>query len=74
LGTTKLRFRINDEFLASLFFQTRLKSLKKAALKLTFEQSLAKPDGKVFTEDLKTLMYLSKTDGDIELLLNAIKR
>lgn len=43
-------------------------------IRSTMEQNLAKTDGKVFTEDLKTLLYLTKTDSDIELLLNAVKK
>ncbi len=38
------------------------------------EQTLAKPDSKVFTEDLKALLYLTKDDSDLDLLLRAIKR
>jgi hypothetical protein len=44
------------------------------SLKMTIEQSLAKPDSKIFTEDLKTLLYLTKGDSDLDLLLRALKK
>jgi hypothetical protein len=41
---------------------------------MTIEQSLSKPDSKIFTEDLKNLLYLTKNDTDLDLLLRALKR
>jgi hypothetical protein len=41
---------------------------------MTIEQSLAKPDSKIFTEDLKTLLYLTKGDSDLDLFLRALKK
>jgi hypothetical protein len=41
---------------------------------MTIEQSLAKPDSKIFTEDLKNLLYLTRSDNDLDLLLRSIKR
>lgn len=49
-------------------------NFKKESLKMTIEQSLSKPDSKIFTEDLKNLLYLTKNDTDLDLLLRALKR
>lgn len=46
----------------------------KASLKVTIEEAISKPDAKIFTEDLKTLLYLSKSDSDLDLLVNAIRK
>ncbi|CAF0959215.1 unnamed protein product [Brachionus calyciflorus] len=45
-----------------------------SSLKLAIEEGMSKPDSKIFTEDLKTMLYLTKTDADIDLLLNAIRK
>ncbi|RNA26624.1 pentatricopeptide repeat-containing mitochondrial-like [Brachionus plicatilis] len=45
-----------------------------SSLKVTIEEAVSKPDGKIFTEDLKTLLYLSKSDSDLDLLVNAIRK
>lgn len=45
-----------------------------ASLKVTIEEAVSKPDSKIFTEDLKTLLYLSKSDSDLDLLVNAIRK
>lgn len=41
---------------------------------MTIEEAVSKPDGKIFTEDLKTMLYLSKSDSDLDLLVSAIRK
>jgi hypothetical protein len=41
---------------------------------MTVQETLTRPEAKIFTEDLKTLLYLSKTDNDLEFLIKAIKK
>jgi uncharacterized integral membrane protein len=48
--------------------------LDKASIKSTIQESLARPDGKIFTEDLKALLYSTRTDEDLDFLIKAIKR
>lgn len=43
-------------------------------IKKSVADSLAKKDAKIFSEDLKKLVYLAKTDDDINLLIDGIKK
>ena len=51
------------------FFVFSLESIKKS-----LTDTLAKPDGNIFQEDLKTALYSAKSDADIDLVKNSIKR
>jgi tetratricopeptide (TPR) repeat protein len=44
------------------------------SIKKNIEKSLSSPDGKVFVEDLKSFLYCSKSDSDIDLVRNSIER
>lgn len=44
------------------------------AMKKNMSASLSKSDGKIFLDDLKTVLYCSKTDDDINLVINSIER
>jgi hypothetical protein len=43
-------------------------------IKKNLQDTLSKPDGKIFVEDLKTALYCAKTDEDLDLLKNSIER
>lgn len=49
--------------------QANFPTIRKA-----FQDTLSKPEGKFFTEDLKTFLYLTKDDADYNILIDAIKR
>ena len=44
------------------------------SLKKTIEQAVLSEEQTIFTEDLKNLVYLTQTNKDFELLMNAIKK
>lgn len=46
----------------------------QTSLRLNVEQTLANPDGKMFTEDLKILLALTKSPEEVDFLLSAVKR
>lgn len=45
-----------------------------ASIRKVLKETLSKPEGKFFTEDLKTFLYLTKDDADYSILIDAIKR
>ena len=44
------------------------------SIKSNIEKSFEEPEKKIFTEDLKTLIYLVNTDADVEFIVKAIKK
>ena len=44
------------------------------SLKKTIEKAIQNEEQTIFTEDLKNLVYLTQTNKDFELLINATKK
>lgn len=47
---------------------------QKESIRNNIEKSLSAPEGKVFVEDVKSFLYCSKSDDDIELVRKSIER
>jgi len=44
------------------------------SIKLAIKDAVSKPDGKIFTEDLKSYLYQAHTDEEIDTVIEAIKK
>lgn len=44
------------------------------AVKQAIKDAVTKPEGKLFTEDIKLYLYQAKTDDEINTLVEAIKK
>jgi len=56
-------------FFNIFFFKQTKESIKK-----NLRETLNKSDGKIFVEDLKSALYCSKTDADLDLVKSSIER
>lgn len=46
----------------------------KDSYKSVIEQSLSKPDSKLFTEDIRSFLLTARNDVDLNLLIKAIEK
>lgn len=58
------------------FYTKRIQENNKSSstLRQSIVEAVSKPDGKIFTEDLKTFLYLAQTDEDIDTIIKAVKK
>lgn len=63
-----------DKFEKHSNFISRKESHEKDFLQRNIQQSLGDNQAKVFTEDLKKLLYLSNSRADLDLCANAVKK
>ena len=57
-----------------IIFTSKIVLKQLENIKKNLQETLAKPDGKIFVEDLKTALYCTKTDEDLDLVKNSIER
>ena len=64
-----MQIPVQENNFHSKMIMKQLENIKK-----NLQDTLSKPDGKIFVEDLKTALYCAKTDEDLDLLKNSIER
>ena len=63
-----------DKFVKHCEFMKRSQGSNLSSIRLTVEENMNKENGKIFTEDLKLMLYLTQSDSDLDFLINAIKK
>jgi len=63
-----------DKFTRHTEYVTQRHSSDLDSIRNAVKLSVEKPEAKAFTEDIKTFLYLTKTDSDFELLKKAIEK
>jgi len=67
-------FYAMDKFVRHSEYMGRKYSDTLDSIRSAIQITVEKPDARAFTEDIKTFLYLTKTDSDFELLKKAIEK